>query len=190
MIRMKRFVGAVALVLVSVGSVGNASAAAMFVDSFPTAGATRSTASGVNFWNDGDFIQELLTGTGLSEMTSLTLDLPIIDNVLSSDTQDMDVILNSITIGSFMVATGDSTLNLFFDGFSVAGAGLGGDDYTLRLETTRTVDGGAGSAGIGTGSGNLTLAQANRVSAPGSAILLLLGLGLGAIGSRQRRKLG
>ncbi|GAB5382505.1 MAG: hypothetical protein Alis3KO_39200 [Aliiglaciecola sp.] len=152
--------------------VGKASATAIFTTDFPTDSSTRFNQLGSNFWNDGDFIEQLFSGTGLSEVNEFTLDLSIVSNVLSGDTQDMSVMLNGIEIGDFMISAGDALVNIAFNGFNVMGMGGSGDDYLVRLETTRTVNGGQGSAGIANNTGNLTLTQ---VSEPGVLALLLVG---------------
>lgn len=161
----------------------NASATLMYTDSFPSPATTRSTLA-TNFWNDGDFLEQLFTGTGLSEVNEFSLDLSVTNNSLNGDTQDMDAILNGVVIGSFMVNPGDTLLNLSFTGLNVAGMGAGGEDYLVRLETTRTVIGGAGSANFSNGQQNLTLQQNMMVPEPATA--LLMGLGIAGLGYRRR----
>lgn len=158
-----RVAGASALV-VAVGAPTHAA----YIDSFPSADSTRFTQLGQRFWNDGDFVQEAFLGTGLSSVQQVSLDLSIEPNSLAGDTQDMIVLLNGDQIGSYMIAPGDTLIDLDLTGFDVSGFGLSGDDYLLRLETIRTVSVGAGSAGILDGVQNLTF---NQVPEPATFVL-------------------
>lgn len=180
---MKRIASRLFLTVALILTVSNASATLMYTDSFPSSATTRFTLQ-TNFWNDGDFLEQLFTGTGLSEVNEFSLDLSVTANSLVGDTQDMDAILNGIVIGSFMVNPGDTLLNLSFTGLNVAGMGGGGDDFLVRLETTRTVNGGAGSANFSNGTRNLTLQQNMMVPEPATA--LLMALGIAGLGYRRR----
>lgn len=180
---MKRIATRLFLTAALIVTASNASATLMYTDSFPSPATTRFTLM-TNFWNDGDFLEQLFTGTGLSEVNEFSLDLSVTDNSLGGDTQDMDAFLNGVVIGSFMVNAGDTLLNLNFTGLNVAGMGVGGDDYLVRLETTRTVISGAGSANFSNGSQNLTLQQNMMVPEPATA--LLMALGIAGLGYRRR----
>lgn len=180
---MKRIASSLVLTIALFLTVPNASATLMYTDSFPSPATTRFTQQ-VNFWNDGDFLEQLFTGTGLVSVNEFSLDLSVTNNSLTGDTQDMDAILNGVVIGSFMVNPGDTLLNLSFSGFDVAGMGVGGDDYLVRLETTRTVLSGRGSANFANGSQNLTLHGDMRVPEPATALLMTLGLA--GLGYRRR----
>ncbi|MEM7626874.1 MAG: hypothetical protein AAF333_14870 [Planctomycetota bacterium] len=149
--------------------------------SFPNGTETRQTARGDRFWNESDFIEETLLNTSVASVTTLDLDLVHDVNSLMGDTQDMDVILNGVTIGSLMIQPGDSVTSIRLSGFDVAATG--GDGYVLRLETTRTVIAGRGSAGIGIGSSNLTIG--NPIPEPGSVFFLA---GLAAMLAKRKRE--
>jgi hypothetical protein len=107
---------------------------------FPATGDTRFNLSGTNFWNQGDYIEGSRTFTVPTQ--SMDMVLVVSPNVLSCDTQDMDVIVDGVTIGSFVVSAGDTQVVANFT-FAQIAAGV----HTLRIETTRTVNPGCGSAG-------------------------------------------
>ncbi len=173
------------LLFVGLALATSTSRASVFVGSFPDGSETRSTLIGLRFWNLGDFIEQSFVNTGLSFVESINLDLNTSPNSLSGDTQDMDVIINGITVGSFSISPGDSVVPISITGFNVAAIGV--DDFLLRLETTRTVTAFAGSAGIVAGSNNLELA--NSVPEPSSmAVWSLLGLVVGGIGWYRRKR--
>lgn len=180
----KRFALLLAVGIVIALQISNAFAAIVYEGSFPSPSSTRFTQSGSRFWNQGDYVEQLFTGTGLGNVSELSLELSIGPNSLNGDTQDMDAILNGNVIGSFMISPGNSFLNLNYAGFSIGGTGIGSDDYLLRLETTRTVNSGDGSAGIGDGQQNLLMQQI-----PEPSTFMLAALGLVGNGFCRRKRL-
>ena len=109
---------------------------------FPIASDTHFAASGTNYWNAGDYIQGSRT-TGLASITSADLVLSISSNVLTCDNQSMQLRINGTIVGPVTIAPGATTFSR-----SYSFAALTGPTYTVRLETTRTVNGGCGSAGF------------------------------------------
>jgi hypothetical protein len=110
---------------------------------FPASGDDRDIDSGSNFWHAGDNVE----GTrpiGLGATTMATIHLEIIDNILSCDTQDMELRINGITVGSFSVMGGQTAVDATFTYPAIPVDGT----VTLRYHTTATVAGGCGSAGI------------------------------------------
>jgi hypothetical protein len=118
---------------------------------FPGTGDTSMTML-TNYWNAGDYIEGTRT-TMLASITRLMLNVVVTANTLSCDTQDMDVIVNGVTVGTFMISAGESLLT---DSFTFAA--ITGPTYTIRFQTTSTVDSGCGSAGFDLSSSTVTLA--------------------------------
>ncbi|MBW2278890.1 MAG: hypothetical protein JRF63_15460, partial [Deltaproteobacteria bacterium] len=85
----------------------------------------------------------------ISSTTHADVHLVIGDNVLTCDTQDMNVVINGITVGSFAIAAGVYTLDQSYDFTAIAGP-----SYTIRYETYVEVEGGCGSATLPYGLGS------------------------------------
>lgn len=173
-------------IFLAVGAVSShASANLIYTDTFPSASSTRSTLLGDRFWNAGDYVEQTFMDTGITRIDEFSLDLDIGPNSLSGDTQDMDVLINGIIIGSYQINPGDSFLSLNFTDIGLIGTG----DYLVRLLTTRTVTTGSGSAGILDGTaGNLVLTQQTLVAVPEPSALGLLAFGLLGLGVVARRR--
>jgi len=110
--------------------------------SFPRAGDTRVYNVGDRFWNAGDFVQGART-SGLSSIRSAALSLSVSPNGLSCDTQDMQLRINGTVVGPVILTSGATTVTPSFTFPAISGP-----TYTIRLETTRTVNSGCGSAGL------------------------------------------
>ena len=71
-------------------------------------------------------------------------------NTLSCDNDIFDVVVEGVTVGSFTVEAGDTTVEAYFaTSVSVSG------DLDLKYIVTETVDSGCGSIYFGTGSNSL-----------------------------------
>lgn len=108
---------------------------------FPATGDTRFNQSGTNFWNQGDFVEGSRTFT--VSTVEMSMVLQISPNVLTCDTQDHAFMVDGVTIGTFSVTAGATQVTATFN-FAQVDPG----PHTLRIETTRTVNGGCGSAGF------------------------------------------
>jgi hypothetical protein len=118
--------------------------------SFPVASDTHFTSL-TNYWNAGDYIQGSRT-TSLATITSADLVLSISPNSLTCDNQSMQLRINGTVVGPVTIAPGSSTFSQ-----SYTFAALTGPTYTIRLETTRTVNSGCGSAGFPDGVSTLRI---------------------------------
>jgi hypothetical protein len=115
---------------------------AMETVNFPTAADPRFFASGSLPWNAGDWI-EGVRDTIVPSVSQLDVHIPIVSNGLTDcGFQEADVILNGVTLGSFVVAQGTAVIDQSFPAPAVVGP-----QYTIRYQTTATVAGGCGSAG-------------------------------------------
>ncbi|HJL20492.1 MAG TPA: hypothetical protein RMH99_32795 [Sandaracinaceae bacterium LLY-WYZ-13_1] len=119
---------------------------------FPAAGDTRMGAGGgVYFWRAGDYVEGART-TSLPSITQADISVQIDPNVLSCDTQDVEMRINGTTVGSFSISSTDGVLTRSFTFPAIAGP-----TYTLRYHTVRSVSSGCGSAGYSDAGSTVTL---------------------------------
>lgn len=65
------------------------------------------------------------------------------DTALTCDNQDMELLINGVTVGPVIIAPSAAAVTPSFSFAAIAGP-----SYTFRLQTTRTVNSGCGSAGL------------------------------------------
>lgn len=118
---------------------------------FPIATDPRVASVDLYFWRAGDYVEGTRT-TATPSITSLTTSLVLDSNSLTCDTQDVRVLVNSVEVGTFAIATGDTTIARTF-GF----APIAGPTYTFRYETISEVGSGCGSAGYSNAGSTLTI---------------------------------
>jgi PEP-CTERM motif len=140
-------------------------------------------------WHTGDYWQEIVFSTGLTTVNSLALDLSF-ENVLDPGfSQTFAVLLNNTSVGSFSVATGQTSFSNLFNFSSVAGAN--GTNYTIRLQqTSPDIPDPNGSLRLLI-EGESTYRLDNGVTAvpePATLTLVVLGLGIGGLVRRRRSK--
>ncbi|MCB9507677.1 MAG: DUF4215 domain-containing protein [Myxococcales bacterium] len=100
----------------------------------------RQSLFGTAYWNEGDYIEFEWT-TSYATLSHVDIHLSLDLNALSCDTQDMDVIINGVTVGQMVIAPTLMEQDFAFDFDPVAGP-----VYTVRYETSRTVGDPCGSA--------------------------------------------
>ena len=108
---------------------------------FPATGDERLASVMLYFWRAGDYVQATHT-TSRASITQITTDLVLSSNGLTCDTQDVRLLVNSVEVGRFSIAMGDTTIARTFTFAPIAGP-----TYTFRYETTREVGSGCGSSG-------------------------------------------
>lgn len=101
---------------------------------------------GGRYFRAGDYVEETLTGTGLSSITGLSVSFDMDDYTSGcavGQPLEWDVKVNGTPVGSYGYVGGAAMLRFTVtDRYAfgaVAGAGAGGDDYTLRYESKSTV---------------------------------------------------
>lgn len=119
---------------------------------FPSAGDTRVGAGGgAYFWRAGDYV-EGTRSTSLPSASSADISLSLDHNGLTCDTQDVELRLNGVAVGSFSIPGGTMNITRSFTFPAVSGP-----TYTLRYHTTREVGGGCGAAGYSNSGSTVTL---------------------------------
>jgi len=103
------------------------------------------------FWTAGDYIEGTRT-TGLSSVTGATIHVVLDYNSLSGDTHDVSFKINGTAVGGFSMTSGAMTYDQVFSFPAITGP-----TYTLRYETSTTVDSGCGSVGYATSGATVTL---------------------------------
>jgi len=125
---------------------------AMETVSFPTAADARFFMFGTLPWNAGDYY-EGVRDTMVPSVSQLDVHLPIVSNgLIDCGFQEAEVILNGVSLGSFVVAQGTTVIDASFPA-----PGVVGPQYTIRYQTTATVASGCGAAGYDEVSSTVTL---------------------------------
>lgn len=119
---------------------------------FPISSDTRFGAGGgLYFWRAGDYV-EGTRSTSISSVRSVDMFLTLEFNGLTCDTQDVELRINGVSVGSFSIASGATSVARTFSFPSIAGP-----TYTLRYHTVRTVASGCGAAGYSNTGSTVTL---------------------------------
>ena len=119
---------------------------------FPIAGDTTNLGPGVHPWNAGDFYAGVRM-TMLSSLSSVDVHIDVVDNGLSDcGFQNAEVILNGVLVGDFTLEQGTVVVD---ESYPVP-MGVVGPDYTVRYETTMTVESGCGAAGYSQATSTIT----------------------------------
>jgi len=109
---------------------------------FPAVGDTHFNLTGTLFWNQGDYVEGVRNLTEAADEVEMMLFIS--PNGLSCDTQDHALMIDGAIVGTFSVSPGETQITRRFPLFP----GLAPGSHTMRVETTRTVNGGCGSAGL------------------------------------------
>ena len=129
---------------------GRTCTAASTTISFPSAGDTRSIRNYPWMWNSGDYY-EGARDVGLVSVSQIDVSLVLTDNVLSCDTNDLDVYINGSNVGRMIVTAGTTTHVQ-----TLAFAPQTGPSYTIRYQVASTVAGGCGSFSVNESASTVT----------------------------------
>ncbi|MEF8755290.1 MAG: PEP-CTERM sorting domain-containing protein [Accumulibacter sp.] len=171
-------------------TVAGAATAASVTVQFPTSSATVVASVGSLsptevgwFWSAarGDLVSENYPGTGLFNPSSLSMDLNVTRNVLSSGQSVVwDVLVNSVDVGDWIWSSADGT---GLTNIALAFAPIAGEFNSLALVVKNEVPGGAGSIALGL---DTRTTVSNEVPEPGT--MLLLGLTMAGLAASRRRQ--
>jgi hypothetical protein len=135
----------------------------------------------------GDNVGQTFSGTGVTSVDSLKVDFNIDDN-LNGASETVDVAINGIFIGSFVVPDNggsSSVINYAVSVFFPTIVGNGTYDLTMTLQDTLSA--GEGSIDFLDG-GAFVLNGGVRVAAPEPMTVLLFGAGFFGLASLRRRQ--
>jgi len=119
---------------------------------FPLPTDTSHTLEGGDYyWNAGDYVDGSRTTT-LASTTSATIYIAVENSLSSCGQQDMEMLINGIVVGNFVISSGETSVSATFTYAAIAGP-----TYDLRYQTTATVASGCGSAGFATSGSTVTL---------------------------------
>lgn len=177
-----------AAVALTVTAAGAAHAASVTVQ-FPTSAATvvgsvgfiNSTQIGY-FWSvaRGDLVSQAYPGTGLFGASSLSMDLNVTSNSLSSgQSVNWDVLVNNVDVGDWIWSSANGT---GLTNIALSFAPIAGEFSSLALVVKNEVPRGAGSISLGVGTQTTVFSD---VPEPGT--LLLLGLTMAGLAATRRR---
>ena len=171
-------------------TVAGAATAASVTVQFPTSSATvvgsvgsiSATEIGY-FWSvaRGDLVSENYFATGLFNPSSLSMNLNVTQNVLSSgQSVDWDVLVNNVDVGDWSWSSADGT---GLTNIALAFAPIPGQFSSLALVVKNEVPGGLGSIALGL---DTSTTVSNEVPEPGT--MLLLGLTMAGLAASRRRQ--
>jgi len=122
------------------------------VHDFPIAGDTMMTMFGDVPWNAGDYY-EGVRATILASISSVDIHIDVVSNGLSAcGFQNADVIINGNTVGNFVIQQGTVAID---ESYPIP-MPIAGPMYTVRYETTATVESGCGAAGYSVTTSTIT----------------------------------
>ncbi|MEM7155334.1 MAG: hypothetical protein AAF799_20970 [Myxococcota bacterium] len=120
---------------------------------FPLAGDPRFILSGTRPWNAGDYYEGVrMTSVPSVSQLDVHLELGAENGLNDCGFQETQVSLNGVAVGTFTIAQGDVAIDQVYAAPDVAGP-----EYTIRYETTTTVESGCGSSGYGEVGSTVTL---------------------------------
>jgi hypothetical protein len=145
-----------------------------------------------NLWNAGDFARQTITGSGLTSITGLDLNLNMQNLLGAGRTLTFDVFVNSTSVGSTSPFVGPGPGAPFFAPFSFNFAAIVGPTFAVELRVRAPgLPVGSGSVGLFTdGQSRITLrgGPTQVVPEPSTYALLASGLAvLGSVAARRRR---
>ncbi len=104
-----------------------------------------------SYWTIGSYVDGS-RATALASATKATIHIALGTNGLTCDTQDMEMTINGVVVGTFSIHASTTTLDTSFTFSTILGT-----TYDLRYQTTRTVTSGCGSCNFAATGSTVTL---------------------------------
>jgi hypothetical protein len=121
-------------------------------DSMYHTGGLLGSGGGGAYFVAGNYLEESFAGTGMSDLTGMTLEFAMSDFTNSACTVGLltwDVTVNGVGVGTYGYEGGSMWERIeFFESYlfaPIGGEGPSGDEYNIRLEANETVCPGGGS---------------------------------------------
>ncbi|MCP5249604.1 MAG: PEP-CTERM sorting domain-containing protein [Candidatus Accumulibacter sp.] len=183
---LRNTVAATALAVATAGVAQAASVTVTFPSSLATVVASVGSLSATEvgyFWSmaRGDSVSQGYPATGLFNVSSLSMDLNVTQNVLAAgQSVDWDVLVNGIDVGDWSWSDADGT---GLTNVALSFAAIAGEFSSLALVVSNEVPSGGGSIALGLDT--RTTVEGNAVPEPGT--LFLLGLTMMGLAATRRR---
>lgn len=147
---------------------------------------TNCSSDPVYLWNQGDYVGQDVTGSGLGSISQLSIDLQY-QNVLDVGfTETYGVTVNGTNVGSFSIAgIGDD--NYYFQSDVFSFSPISGPYDILFTITSATIPLGDGSIGWVDDGVTSTITLSSATPEPGTMALFAIGLGLPLLLALRRR---
>lgn len=140
-------------------------------------------------WSTGDFWQQTITGSGLASVSSLALNLDIVDFINGRNSESYNVLVNGTIVGSLgpvVIGAHEQFLP-----FNAVFAAIMASTYVVEVEVSSpSVPSAGGAVGLHTdGKSTIDLTGAATTSAPEPSSIILMATGaLGVVGVSRRTR--
>jgi PEP-CTERM motif len=135
-------------------------------------------------WNAGDFYRQTVTGSGLSSVDSVTMNLNFFNFLFDPSTESFDVVVNGVVVGQTPTFLPNGFADFTTGPLSFSFAAQSGPTYTVDLRVRQDVE--LGSLGLYAEA--VSTLQLSVTAVPEPSTYALFGSGLIALALIRRRR--